>query len=222
MDPQLVYSIRKAIEPWAVNDPPETYLKHQPYDTLESWHEQYSAVDGDDITFDSDVIQDVLTDTLDYDEVERQVQRLQPSADVVQGFCARCRHLLEHWPDMGWETEDKSPACAVGRLLSTHEIEAAARAGCRFCAFLLSSLKSWSLLDIFRKIEVRLRDIGDIGTASLSIEVDRPESPFAQSLWLNPPGKIATYCCPRSFCLFRSNFISPTGELQILYSLKVD
>lgn len=189
-------------------------------DMLKAWHQQYTAEDGDLISIDCAAIQALQSDTLDYKEIELQVQRLVSTADVVQGFCGKCRYLLDHWPNLEWESQDRD-SCAVGRPVITHEIEAAARVGCKFCAFLLSRLKYCSLLDVFRKIEARLRNFGDNGTASLSIQ-DFWGLPYTyQFLWLNLPGKIA--CRVNSpgaeIVQFEARILSPTGELCAVRSM---
>lgn len=72
-------------------------------------------------------------DNLDYDRIETEVQRLVSIANVSRGFCAKCRHLFDHWPLLsGPDSED---VAVVGRLVDTWEIEAAARARCKCCAF---------------------------------------------------------------------------------------
>jgi hypothetical protein len=135
------------------------------------------------------------------------VQQLMLTADVAQGFCGKCRHLLEHWPDLStgkW-------AHAVGRSLDTKEIEAATRKGCKFCAFLRYRLRVTGRLDIFRKLEARLRTLGDSGTASLSIQTWGSGDTLL--LWVNFPGKMASHCNdPGVNIQFQSHVISPIGS----------
>ncbi|KAK4147373.1 heterokaryon incompatibility protein-domain-containing protein [Dichotomopilus funicola] len=121
-------------------------------------------------------------------DVIRAVQQLMLTTDVAQGFCGNCRHLLEHWPDLstkGW-------ARTVGRALDTKEIEAATRNGCKFCEFMLCRLRETEHLDIFRKLESRLRTLGYSSTASLSIQSVWLNDSL--TLWMNFPGKIASHC----------------------------
>lgn len=183
-------------------------------DTLKVWHRQYATVLVEDMHKEHAVIRALRSDKLDYDQIEMQVQLLLSSADVAQGFCGKCRHLLNHWPVL-WGPNNEN-MIAVGRPVHTQEIEAAAKAGCRCCAFLLSRLKVESLLDRFRKIEIRLRDLGDNGTASLSIR-NIGDGQYFQDLWLNFPGKkpnpnIAYYSAR---CLI-SKPLEPTSECNQL------
>lgn len=171
-------------------------------DQLKSWFQDYISSDSESLQADDPVIQAVESDELEYDMVEAHVRKLIPSANVEEGFCYQCRRLLEHWPELG-EYEH-----CVGRQCRTDEIEAATRAGCKFCAFLLSRLKFKGLLDTFRRIERRLQLLDDTGTASLSIR----EVIDFEWLWLNFPGKVATRCDLPGRDVFESCIISPTGQ----------
>lgn len=164
-----------------------------PSDSLASWYEQYMAVDADLISSDHVVIQALESDQLDYDQIELEVQRLVPDADVLGGFCGKCRWLLGHWPGI----DESDRACPLGRAVNTLDIEAAAKAGCKFCLYLLSGLMSGSplgmraaQLDTIRKIEMRFNLRGKDGTSTIAIKnsalIDY------QFLWLNLPGKTAT------------------------------
>lgn len=209
-DPDLVALARAALAVVALEQDAAT-LGSNGGDALESWHRQYNATDS--ISSADAVVQAVRSDELDSDQIETEVQRLVPAADVAQGICGKCRHLLDHWPTVStWE------ARADARAVHTHEVEAAARAGCRFCAFLMSRLELECLLEIFRKIEVRLRRRGDGRTASLAI-AGHPGSTNMQWLWLNLPGKTATdklTLGEGKACVFASWPMSPRGEQQRL------
>lgn len=106
---------------------------------------------------------------------------------------------------------------AACRALQTAETEAAAKAGCRFCAFVVSRLTQQSVLDAFRKIEMRLRILGDHGTASLSIQ-NLGYGRSTQLLWVNFPGKTATHSYEPGAraAIFASHIVSPQGELENL------
>ncbi|KAK7999111.1 hypothetical protein PG991_014786 [Apiospora marii] len=125
-------------------------------ESLILWHQRYLAEDADSICSESDVILEVESDQLDDDEMDKQVKQSMLTTDVAQGFCAKCRYLLGHWPDLPGEWE-----CAVGRLLHTAELTAAALQGCRFCAFIRSILKDRGMFDTLRKLETRLLKIGN-------------------------------------------------------------
>lgn len=166
----------------------------KPGDPLSLWHEQYMAVDGNLISSDHAVIQDLNSDELDYDRIELEVQHLVPSADVLGGFCEKCRWLLGHWPDISKEVmgDESDWACALGRAVHTGEIEAAARSGCKFCLYLLSRLTRASQLDTIRKIEMRFKLLGEDATSTITIQNWGTND--SQLLWLNLPGKTATSC----------------------------
>lgn len=166
----------------------------KPGDPLSIWYEQYMALDGNLISSDHAVIQDLKSDELDYDQIELEVQHLIPSADVLDGFCGKCRWLLGHWPDISEEVigDESDWACALGRAVHTLEIEAAAKAGCKFCLFFLSGLMRASQLDTIRKIEERFKLLGEVGTSTITIQNWGKDD--SQLLWLNLPGKTATSC----------------------------
>lgn len=117
----------------------------------EAWAEKYLAADGSSLDANSDLIRDVESDKINHRRLETEVQRLLSIMDVEEGFCAKCRHLLCHWPDLS--TTEWAFSRDFG---SVSKIEAAARAGCKFCAFFFSRLGCTKKLDTFRKIEQRL------------------------------------------------------------------
>lgn len=188
-----------------------------PTDVLNSWHQQYTAQDGESIDPQTAAIREVESDVLDPDQIEAQVLQHVSKAVVVDGFCAKCQHLLNHWPFLAGPDVGES---AVGRRFSTYEVEAAARLGCKFCAFLLSRLKYESLLDTFRKVEARLRAVGDSGAASLSIQEFWGMAHTVQFLWVNFPGKVASHCNEQGAqtVAFQSHILLPTGERQTIRS----
>lgn len=152
-------------------------------DALKAWHRGYTAVGY--CWRDHAATKAVQSDKLDYDLIETRVQQLLSSANVSQGFCAECRHLFDNWPVPPIQRDS-----AIGRHFHTQEIESAAKAGCKCCAFLLSTLERRSTLDLFRKIEMRLHDLGENETASLSIQNQGKWAGGRQKLWVNWPGKI--------------------------------
>ncbi|KAI2603680.1 heterokaryon incompatibility protein-domain-containing protein [Hypoxylon sp. NC1633] len=172
---------------------------------MESWYQEYTTVDGDNIYYSIGCVDD---DELEYDEMERKVQQLMPTSRVLEGFCAQCRHLLGHWPELS--TDFWTPA--LGRSCRTVEIEAATRSGCRFCSFLFARLLRFSLLDTFRKIENRLNFLNSGQTASLMIARTYPDN---NTLWLNLPGRMNDRCdfyIPQ-YLSIESWALSPTDNL---------
>ena len=125
------------------------------------------------------------------------------------GQLANLEHLIKDdtadiLDDEGWKT-------AVARPCSTCELEGATLASCRFCTFLLQSLKDSAMLDTYRKVETRLYHLGEEATSSLSIQ-NWGSNPL-QLLWLNLPGKVCT-SCNAGMALevkFHGSFLPETG-----------
>jgi hypothetical protein len=163
------------------------------------WFQEYMAADGNNLSAGSDIIQAVVSDDLDIKFVEQQIQESGPRAPIVNGFCDRCQNLFDHWPTIGGSStrehdsmpnSDRGDEHTVARPCSTFELEASTRSGCRFCTFLLQSLKDSDFLDTLRKIEARLYCLDEKALSSLSIQ-NWGTNP-TQLLWLNLPGKICT------------------------------
>lgn len=175
--------------------------------TLKSWYQDYAAQDGSTIHRQSIVVQTVESDVLDYERIEAQVQQLMPTAGVIDGFCAKCRRLLDHWPIFPTGTIRDG---TVGKRFYTNEVDAAAREGCIFCALVLSEMRDQNVLDTFRKIEVRLRDVSDSGSASLSIFEPEKAPHNSQVIWIEFP--MLRPAAP-TIC-FVSDILPPSGELE--------
>ena len=184
------------------------------------------AADGDRLDLDSDLIRVVDSDILDTDFVERRIRESAPHAPIVEGFCSACHQLFDNWPALGGPPTGKHEslqdlpdgwAHAVTRHCSTFEIEASARAECRFCCFLLQYLKDASLLEVFRKIEARLFHVNVNALASLSVQ-NWGWGP-QQLLWLNFPGLTCTHCNDGIACStkFVSSLFPPSGRLYFPY-----
>lgn len=179
-------------------------------DALVFWHQQYAAQVGHsrEPAHSNPAIQAVESDVLDYEWIETQLLQFASRAVVVDGFCATCQYLLDHWPDLGIGES------AVGRRFHTCEIKAAARLGCRFCAFLLSRLNKQCLLETFRKIEARLQIVSDSGIASLIIQESWWNANTVKFLWISFPGTVVINKIAyggRALC-FVSGILSPPGE----------
>ncbi|KAM3087016.1 hypothetical protein ACMFMG_001125 [Clarireedia jacksonii] len=169
-------------------------------ENMKDWFEEYMSIDGTILTTDHSIIKAVDSDILDEDLVERLIQESLP-IPIIGRFCAKCRELFDNWPTLGSSSTrefDSKPGSEDGwehaavRPSSTFELEASTRSGCRFCAFLLQILKDGEVLEIFRKIEVRLSHLGDYSMTTLSIQ-NWGANPH-QILWSNFPGKICDNC----------------------------
>jgi hypothetical protein len=181
---------------------------------LTRWYTDYIDADGDQLSKTSPILQEVDPDHLDATLIERRVSDLALEIQVLSGFCQECHDTFDDWPylDQGLKPRTEEPPKpissddedsnsesewqhAVTRPCCTVELEAAALQGCRFCAFLIQSLKDNGLLHLFRKIEARL-DAIDIGiTADLSIQNwGNALITSSQILWINLPGKQSSHC----------------------------
>ncbi|KAK2033595.1 HET-domain-containing protein [Colletotrichum zoysiae] len=171
------------------------------------WAEEYLAAPGDNLGPDSDLVREVESDEVNLQHIETTIQQLIPTMDVARRFCSKCRHLLDHWPDLSvtdWNY-------AKGRSFSSvSEIEAGARTGCEFCTFLFSQLLRNGYLSKFRKIESRLLALGNDVTIILSIQ-SWVQGPV---LWLNLPEKEATHCNHKGACCrFDSDVMGLSAKL---------
>jgi len=190
---------------------------------LTKWFQEYMAVSENELHKDADVIQAVIFDELDTDFVEQQIQESALKDSISKKFCTKCQDLFANWPTLGGSssrTHDSKPdpdeegwEYAVAQSCSTFEIEGSARAGCKFCTFLLQTLKDSKSLDLLRKIEKRVFLLNENVTASLSVQ-NWGTNP-CQLLWLNLPGKVCTNCNSRGANLagkFESSFLPASGK----------
>ncbi|KAI9693588.1 MAG: hypothetical protein M1820_009154 [Bogoriella megaspora] len=178
---------------------------------VKEWYEEFTAADGETLSPDSSIVQCVSSDHLNTDLIEDRVTRLASSIEVRQRFCSACHDLFNNWPDLdqglepeitslrseGSDESDRSADWqrAVTRSCCTVELEAATRQGCRFCAFLMQTLRDADQLDTFRKVEARLGYLGKDVKACLSIQNwANALMTSSQILWLNLPGKISGHC----------------------------
>jgi hypothetical protein len=153
---------------FGTGEPPSTPGDSSPILTeLEIWAEKYLAVDGNDLGARSDLVREVQSGEVNHMRTETEIQLLIPSIVVTEGFYEKCPHQLCHWPDL----PDASWASAPERSFDTiSKVQAAARAGCKFCTFILSRSVQTKLLGTFKKVEWRLSRLGHDGTTSLTIQ----------------------------------------------------
>lgn len=178
-----------------------------------TWAERYLTANGDDVDAYSHLVREVEEDEIDPERFENEIQRLLPAMNIMDGFCGKCRQLLQHWSDVS--TTQRT--LAHGRSFSSVcEIEAATIAGCNFCTFLHSRLVHTQLLDVFQKIESRLRAFGHDGSTSLTIKAWGEGPLQSHVMWLNLPGKKATVSISRgSFAVrFFSDVTEPLREMM--------
>lgn len=170
---------------------------------FKDWFQQYMATDANRLTKDSPLIHEVNSDEIDMELVEKRIQESTPQAPTTNGFCDKCLDLFANWPTLGGSStreHDSRPdpagggwECAVARTCNTFELEGLTRLGCRFCTFLLQSLKDSELLDTFRKVELRLYHLDETALLS-SLSLQNWGTNPIQILWLNLPGKVCSWC----------------------------
>lgn len=176
--------------------------RHEQAKDLKGWYQEYTAADSRYLSKDHHLVRVVNSDKLDVDFVERRILESILGLSATKGFCIKCQDLFDNWPTIGRSSlrvHDSKPDIdiegweqTVARPCSTYELEGGARSGCRFCAFLLQSLKDDKLLETFRKIEARLYCFDKNATSSLSVQ-NWSTNPH-QLLWLNLPGKVCIHC----------------------------
>ncbi|KUJ17720.1 HET-domain-containing protein [Mollisia scopiformis] len=168
---------------------------------LREWFEKYMAERDNSISKDSPLVQVVDADELDASFVEKQIQESAKEILVTKGFCEKCQKLFDNWPTIGGSASRNHDSLpdqnggwehAVATTYTTFELEAGARSGCRFCTFLLQSVKDCELLETFRKIEARIFKLNEHEKSALSVQ-NWGCNPH-QLLWLNLPGKVCTSC----------------------------
>jgi hypothetical protein len=171
---------------------------------LHEWHEEYKAVSANQLNSEHLVIQAVQADEFDENAIEQCITELAADISVDDRFCGDCQHLLDHWPDLG-DPDVKDPSTqlnwpgsganwkhTVARECHTLLLEAAARRGCKFCAFLVQMIRDAGLLETFRRLETRMQWLGEEAMASLSLQNWGINT--AQILWVNYPGKVCNHC----------------------------
>lgn len=172
---------------------------------LQTWHAAY--LDAGAATIEkSRAVNALRNDELDHDDIETQIQSRIRTTLVSAGFCGQCQNLLEHWPIL----PDGQGSNSVVRHFDSIGIEAAARKKCKLCMFLLTLLKAQKRLELFRKIEARLKVVGDASTASLTIQ-NFSGNLGTHNININFPGKKAN--ASLSFQnRVQSHVIPPGGE----------
>ena len=153
-------------------------------------------MDTENVGPESPVIEVVRSDKLDDHYIEQRVKELAASVHVLDGLCVKCRHSFQNWSD---PPESDPPRLSsepgiLDRAVETLELEAAAIAGCRYCALWLCTVNRCPEgLAIFRKLEARLQLLKSSYKASFGIVSwgTKHGVPFGQMLRLNFPGKTA-------------------------------
>ncbi|KAK7973764.1 hypothetical protein PG989_015612 [Apiospora arundinis] len=178
-----------APEPPVQQEQPVSYTALTP-EELQSWHRDHIIAGTGPLGPMDDVRHSVEADKLIHRRVDLRIQRLASSLSVVQGFCAQCQHLLDHWPHFESGLSDVD---VFGRTVDTLEMEAASRRGCRLCTFLLWRLRAEGVLDVYRKVEGRLQALERDFTSSLFVHDP------SERVYLSLPGLGRTMTTPTSW-----------------------
>lgn len=170
-------------------------------ESLRAWYKQYKADDAPEpksISLDNN--------ELDQAEIEKEVQSLVLTTNVKEGFCPACTSLIDSWP-----TPPLEPFVpCFGKSCPTIELEAGARAGCRLCGLLFSTLQTMGIVDFFRIIERRLSILNNHSKPSLTIAAISTDM---QQLWLEYPEKFSEHLAmDPSMVIFESSIQSLNGN----------
>jgi hypothetical protein len=142
---------------------------------LQEWHQSYiRMLVSDDRAYgllprfhlSDPALLEVESDELEHHIIEARVSEMQGTVCVRKRFCSECRHMLDNWPSLQPEAP-KHPHSV--RLYETISMEAAARNGCHFCACVLQSLRDSEVLNLYRRIEMRLGILQVQATYSLTM-----------------------------------------------------
>lgn len=177
------------------------------------WLQKYDETSEIGLNERSKIISCLKYDEIDRSGIEKTVQDLALGIRIERGFCPDCNHLFTHWPVL---SEDRVHGIAAADY-PIIQIEAAAKAGCKFCRLLYSRLWYTQQLDTYRRIERRFKLLGDPRTTTLNIT---RLVPWVQFIWLNYPGKIANFNDTRTGPL-RSQLISYTANPNTIISLEM-
>jgi hypothetical protein len=127
---------------------------------LRQWYEEY-LVAVVPWPLSHAVVKALDQDIVDSEQMEQQIQQNASSLPDFEYFCGVCRTALNNWPKLiTGENDERWDAI---RISDTISLEAAARRGCRFCCFTLQILIEEGLLQLFRRIEERLKVLGECG-----------------------------------------------------------
>jgi hypothetical protein len=171
---------------------------------LPKWYTEYTAAPQNMTSKDATILQ-VQSDTLDSVAIENCIADLATQISVTNTFCPDCHALFSAYPDLGdpkaldpstqrnWPGSGADWAHVVARTCHTLVLEAAARQGCKFCAFLMQMLRDAEVLDTFRRVEARLCGVGD-EEMSASLSLQNWGRNTSQLLWVNFPGKVTKHC----------------------------
>jgi hypothetical protein len=149
------------------------------------------------------VIRALDNDIVDHEQIEQQISLQASRLPDFEYFCDECRDTFDHWP----EVDGKLCICRS----NTIALEAAARRGCRFCCFLLQILIDKKSLLTFRRIEKRLKILGECEPFTVDLHWSEGEDKSYGMSSINPPGRPNRLNQPMMCCITLT-YLEPHGE----------
>lgn len=171
---------------------------------IRQWYDRYIAAESWGLRPEADLIQAVKDDELDEVLLEKRIADLRSEVPVAGRFCLACQALFDNWPDLSdsTTTHPNGTPCfpgsgadwkhAVARSCDALQLEAAARNGCLFCALLVQNLRDAQQLGVFRRVDARIRSLGEPAEVHLSLQ-NWGQNPN-QLCWIDWPGRGRKHC----------------------------
>jgi hypothetical protein len=128
---------------------------------LRRWYKDYLVADLGYHASPAAVVEELKQDTINSGETEQQILHHASRLPDFEIFCMDCKEALDDWPEKG------ADGCI--RTSNTIALEAATRKGCRFCNFVLHILIDEGMLQTFRRIETRLKLLGECEKFKISL-----------------------------------------------------
>jgi hypothetical protein len=146
---------------------------------LRKWHDRYMHMTPGIL---GEPVSEAKSDEPEHALIEAWILDMQATVCVENRFCSECQQMLDDWPDVMSQTRDQRH---IIRQYHTIFIEAGARNGCQFCAYVWQFFRDTEMIDLYRQVELRLEALSARNTSSLSIGYDENGRP---SLNLTLPG----------------------------------
>ena len=141
--------------------------QNEGHQNLAEWYDDYR----DDISYAFEEYDELL----DNREVEEEIQALMPNINVHQDYCVKCQGLLDTWLETirNVLVQERSQWYQRPHFSSVLEFDASQRNGCQLCMlFAQCIIRRGCTLEIFHKIQRRLKCLGKASEISVTIEYD--------------------------------------------------
>lgn len=186
--------------------------RNKDHKNLKEWYDDYRKDCYDDSRGYTLPVYDEL---LDEKEIEEEIYALMPNIKVSHNYCIHCRDLLDSWP----ETLRNLSGHGSLRYQRAHysnvlEFAASSRKSCYLCMlFTQCVITRGYTLEMFHKIERRLKCLGKASAISVSIEQDEHEYYCMRLTW---PGHDSHYNISAD-----PLYVIPTDAAPCTYNLKL-